>query len=80
MGGPLQAGLLMELGFPSWKGGSKSCPWVGGGLLQSDAIFSPEVPQKCPHVTACGLGIERNRALNSPKSQRQEMGSLCSPV
>lgn len=44
MGGLLQAGFLMELGFPSGKRGSKPCMWVGGGLLQSDSIFSPYVP------------------------------------
>lgn len=40
VGGLLQAGLLMELGFPSWRRDSKPCMWVGGGLSQSDYLFS----------------------------------------
>lgn len=35
MGGLLQAGLLVELGFPSWRTGSKPYTRVGGGLLQT---------------------------------------------
>lgn len=57
MGGLLQAGFLIELGFPSGKRGSKPCMWVGGGLLQSDSLFSLCPMWKCLHGTACGLGL-----------------------
>ena len=72
MGGPLQAGLLMELGFPSWKRGGRSCMWVGRDLLLSDS-FSSCPMWKCAHVTACGLRMEREVGLLillSPKTRK----------
>lgn len=42
MGGPLQAGLLMELGFPSWERGARpACGWEGACYRQA---LSPSVP------------------------------------
>ena len=77
MGGPLQAGLLMELGFPSWKRGRKSCLWVGGDLLLSGSVFL-----LMSHVDMCTCHSlwfedgERSGTFNSSKSPNQKMGSL----
>lgn len=49
MGGLLQAGLLMELGFASRERGGEPCLWVGG-LLLSDSISSPYVPRGNVHM------------------------------
>ena len=77
MGGPLQAGLLMELGFRSWKRGGKSCLWVGGGLLLSGSVFL-----LMSHVEMCTCHSlwfedgERSGTFNSSKSPNQKMGSM----
>ena len=49
MGGPLQAGLLMELGFPSWKRGARpACGWEGACHCQA---LSPYVPCGSVHMS-----------------------------
>ena len=77
MGGPLQAGLLMELGFRSCKRGGQSCLWVGGGLLLSGSVFL-----LMSHVEMCTCHSlwfedgERSGTFNSSKSPNQKMGSV----
>lgn len=73
MGGLPQAGLLMELGFPSGKRGGEPCMWVGGGLLQPDSLFSPvsRVERSRPNSLRFGDGGIRGLFILSPHTRKQ---------
>lgn len=75
VGGLLQAGLLMELGFPSWRRDSKPCMWVGGAC-HSQTIYSPYSTVGMSTCHSLWFGVERSGTFNSSRSQHQEIGSL----
>ena len=77
MGGPLQAGLLMELGFPSWKRGARPAwGWEGAGYCQA---LSPFVPCGSVHMSQPVLRMEGEVGLLILLSPQTRKWDPCLP-
>lgn len=74
VGGLLQAGLVVELGLPSGKRGSKPCVWVGGACCRQTLSFvlMSHVEASTGNSLWFGGGERRGLVTPSPNTRKRD--------